>query len=193
MARIRPLTPRQAVGSLVNRLGRVADRSRQIATTLGARPYRVFLTWTKWTGAERGEGEENMIYRVEILPTPKVISLDAIAISPYHGGTLPMGSFRVEEISICNFTEDILLGKALPNIDLPFGEDAREKHIPQPFEFFYEVVEDGRGDCPAKRVRCRPMNMPFRRADQADWTIMLERTSEDRTRDDKSAIGTGFE
>ena len=193
MARIRPLTPREAVNTFTNRIGRVADSSRQLATNLGLRSYRCFLTWTRWTGEERGEGREELFARVEILPTPRVLSIDSTSFSLFHGGTMPEGSLRVERISVCRFTEDILLGKALPHEDLPFGESAKEKHVPQPFEFFWEVVEDGRGDCPAKRARFRPMNRPFRRAGSVDWTIVLERTSMDRTRDDESAIGTGLE
>jgi hypothetical protein len=193
VARIRPLSPEQAKRTLANKLGPLGDRIRQLATNFGVRPYRCYLTWTKWTGLERGEGTENLYRRIEILPTPRVTSLDSLSFSLAHAGVIPAGSFRLDRISVATFTEDILLGRAFPDNPLPFGESPQEKHIPEPFEFFYEIQEDGRGDNPAKRSRFRPMNRPMRRAGKLDWTLMLERVSIDRTRLDQSAIGTGLE
>jgi hypothetical protein len=142
---------------------------------------------------ERGEGNEVLYARLEILPTPRVASLDAVSFSLFHAGTVPVGSVKVDRISGKEFTADILLGKAFPNNATPMGESPVEKHIPQPFEFFYEVVEDGRGDNPAKRERFRPLNIPMRRAGQLDWSILLERVSLDRTRDDRSGMDTELE
>ena len=174
MAKIGPLTPQQAANTICQRLGKVADNVRQIATTLGARPYRVFLVWTKWTGKERGEGQENEVARVEILPTPRVQTLDSITFSLYHAGTLPVGSIKVDRISVQAFSADLLTGNYVP------GE--HEDFIPEPYEFMYEVVEDGRGDNPATRSRFRLLSFPNRRATQVDWEIMLERVGEDRNR-----------
>lgn len=194
MPKIRPLSPEKAANTLAHRLARKADRLRQLAVNVGVRPYRVFLTWTYWdAGTERGEGDEKLYRRIEILPTPRVTSLDSVSFSIFHAGTLPVGSVKVDRISASAFTEDMLLGKAFPDDPLPFGEKLGEKHIPEPYEFFYEIVEDGRGDNPAKRNRFRPLNRPFRRAGKLDFTIMLERSGQDRTRDDKSAVGTGLE
>lgn len=174
MARIGPLTPTQARATLTNRLGRVADNVRQLATTLGARPYRAFLVWTRWDGEERGEGIEHEVRRIEILPTPRLSSLDAVTFSLYHAGTLPVGSVKLDRISVVQFTQDLLTGNWLP---LP-----HEDFIPEPYEFFYEVVEDGRGDDPPVRSKFRLLSTPFRRATQVDWTVMLERVSVDRNR-----------
>jgi hypothetical protein len=195
MSRIRALTSDQAKRTLANKLAPTGDRIRQIATRLGVRPYRCFLTWTKWDApaGERGEGNEQLYARMEILPTPRVRSLDRLSFSLAHGGVIPVGSVQVDRISLTQFTEDVLLGKSLPHNPLPFGEVLQEKHIPQPYEFFWEIVEDGRGDNPPKRNRFRPMNKPERRAGKLDYTIMLERVSLDRTRDDQSAIGLGLE
>jgi hypothetical protein len=193
MPKVRALSPEQAKRTLANRFGKRADRLRQIATNKGIRPYRVFLTWIKWDGPDRGEGTDTLVKRIEILPTPRVKSLDNLSFSLFHAGTIPVGSLRVDRISVHRFTEDILLGKAFPDNPLPFGESPIEKHLPAPWEFFYEVVEDGRGDFPAKRKRFRPMNNPVREAGKVHWSIMLERTSEDRSRQDKTAMGTGLE
>jgi hypothetical protein len=241
-------------------MGRIADNLRQIATDKGIRPYRVFLTWTRWTGVERGQGDEVLIRRAEILPTPRVTSIDNQTNAAMHAGVMPVGSLRVDRISVVSFTRDVLMGKAFPGDavtvhdpalpqgeacsypgipgrvpvggaagagirppdpgpdmpplpsgqamvvvqgatrpvvyspdPLPFGEDRREKHIPEPVDFYYEVVEDGRHDSPAKRMRFVPMGEPALRAGMVDWTITIERSSSDRTRQDKSAIGEGIE
>jgi hypothetical protein len=254
------LTPDQAKNTLAAKFGPIADKLRQIATDMGIRPYRVFLTWTKWTGVERGQGVEVLIRRAEILPTPEVISIDNMNNVAMHAGVLPTGTLRIGKISTTYFSRDILMGKAFPGdavtvhvppppgdcnpypdlggkkvlsgsmnggmppvgandgmtipgypsppnamvggaqapqvFDgdaLPFGEDPREKHIPEPIDFFYEVVEDGRHDQPPKRMRYRPYTEPALDAGGVQWKITLERSSEDRTRDDKSAIGTGLE
>lgn len=184
MPKVKPLTPDEAKKSFANRFSSKADRLRQLATKFGVRPYRVFLTLTRWTGEERGEGEEKIVARRELLPTPRVQSLDAISFNAFRGGTLPVGSLRVDRIS-ASFTSDELAGL--------FGPLAGQERIPQPYEFFYEVVEDGRGDAHPPRAKFRLLSEPFRRPGKIDWTLMLERISQDRTRDDLSAIGTGRE
>jgi hypothetical protein len=167
MPKPRALTVGQARHSLANRLGaRVVDRVRQFATNLGIRPYRVALVWTTWTGTERGEGQEREFARVEILPTPEVISLDAVAMSPQAAGMLPMGSVRVQKISITN-TLDRLKGKSFPT--------PHEKHIPDNIGFYYEVKEDGRGDFEPEIARFRLASEPFRKAGNMEWVVNLER------------------
>lgn len=207
MSKIRPLTPEEARQSIVMRIAPTVDRARQRVVAAGLRPYRVFLTWTLWVLAnskgeprlpvvlttERGQGVEYLLGRVEILPTPRVMSLDSVSLSSSGAGIVPMGSVRIDQISAL-YTRDVLMGVAVPANELPFkGQTPDEKHIPEPYEFFYEVVEDGRGDCAPKRERFRIMSEPMRRADKIDWTLMLERSTGDRTRDDESSIGKGVE
>lgn len=192
MVKIRPLTDREARSSLVNRLSGTVDRVRQIATRLGARPYRVFLTWTRWTGSERGDGDEVLMLRREILPTPKVDSLDAVTFSIFHAGTIPAGSIKVTEISVAAFTEDQLRGldstdpctclKVVPpEFVAPDGAGLLD-----PWDFFYEVVEDQRAECTPERMRFRLLSKPFRRATNVDFLILLEKTTPNRTREDRS-------
>jgi hypothetical protein len=179
-----PLTPAQAQATLANRFTRVADNLRQLATTFGIRPYRVFLVWSKWTGSERGEGFEQVIQQLEILPTPNVRSLDNIALSPLSTGVIPMGSVKVSEVST-SLTYDQLTGRMYP---VP-----HEEHIPEPYEFFYEIVEDGRGDNPAKRMKFAILGEPMRNADNVEWTFTLTRVSEDRNRQGQSVYLSGQE
>jgi len=59
--------------------------------------------------------------------------------------------------------------------------------IPDRVSFFYEIVE--RNAPGARRQRFRLSSTPFRRKGQFDWTLVLERESEDRTRGGESKIG----
>lgn len=181
--RPRLLTRQEASRTLVNRLVSRVDRLRQrTSVRFGLRPYNVFLIWERWTGTERGEGDEIEVKRFPIVPTPKVEDLTAISLSLMSGGVLPTGSLRLTRIS-GTLTTDMLMGKMLPT--------PHEDHIPEQWEFFYEIVEDGRGDPDPVRAKFRPFSVPFRRAGQVDWTIILERVSEDRDRQDDRLMGNG--
>jgi hypothetical protein len=188
----RPLSPTQARSSLAQRLGRVADRARGIAGRLGARAYLVNLVWYRWSGFERGQGHASVLARVEILPTPKVQTLDSVSFSIFHAGTIPAGSVRVTEISVRSFSEDHLRGLLVPDLEwteargpVPPVSDrcgADGGTILQPFEFFYEVVEDGRNNRAPEKKSFRLLSNPTLRAESADWSVMLERVSPDELR-----------
>lgn len=166
-----PLTAAQAANTLAHRLGKVANNIRPIATRLGARPYRVWLVWSRWTGSKRGEGTEQEIMRTEILPTPMVETLDGIALSPQNMGLVQVGDVRVTEINLVDLTEETLLGRTNGAVQ-----------VEQPFAFYWEIAEDGRGGGTPVRSKFRVRGRPTRRADMADWLVNLERISDDRTR-----------
>jgi hypothetical protein len=183
---IRPLAPGQAGRSLASRLAPVADNLRQLNTTFGVRPYRVFLTWTRWEGTEIGEGYEVLKQRIELLPTPLV--KENMRYAPWHGGVLQEGAIDVSEVSVVAYTEDILRGldpKLIPGLDLMGANPT----IPEPWDFFYEVVQDGRGGKMPERPRFRLNGCPFLKADSQEWVMTLERTSRQRTRKDRSVFG----
>ena len=167
-----PLTPTQAANTVTNRLGRVADNIRQVATRLGARPYRCFLVWSTWDGGVRGEGNEIETARVEILPTPVVTSMDSIALNPQNIGLVQVGDVKVTEVSVA-FTEDTLLGRT-----------NGATQVEQPYAFCWEVIEDGRhtGILPV-RTKFRVRGRPVLQADNAQWVVNLERVGDDRRRD----------
>ena len=206
----RPRPLRDPRRSLAQRLGGVADRARQIATRLGARPYRCWLVWTQWgigPNGERGDGYERDLARVEILPTPLVKTMDSVSLSLFHAGTVPVGSVSVGEISVKYFTEDNLRGLAIPRLpwtqtpscdacDLPEVADlwdTSSASVKQPYSFHWEIHEDGRhGD--QERKLFRLLNQPMLSADNAEYRLMLERVSPDRLRggrDGKSPFAPG--
>jgi hypothetical protein len=200
----RPLSPERARHTLAHRLAPRVDRLRQFATRFGIRPYRVFLTWTRWSGQERGQGSETVIGRIEILPTPKVVSLDNVRAQFFSGGVLPVGSLRLSGISAL-YTQDQLTGLAVPP-DADFIEDNDPprrrsaaivsaspkpslKSLPEPLDFYWEVHEDGRGDDPPQHNKFRLAAWPSREAGNVQWVCMLERISVDELRDGTPVAG----
>jgi hypothetical protein len=177
----KPLTPGDAKDSLLHRLGSRVDRIRQFSTKFGNRPYRVFLVWTKYSGSERGEGTESEYKRIELLPTPKTMSMDHLTLNPMLVGVAPQGIVKLEEVST-TYTEDQLTGRNVPV--------THADHVPEAYDFFYEIVEDGRGDPLPVRTMYRIYSPPVRRPGKVDWLILLERMSEDRTRSGQSQIGS---
>lgn len=177
MAKVRPLTTSEARASLAARLGARVDRVRQLSTRMGLRPLRVFLIWTEWTGAEHGEGTESVVCRHEIIPTPRVVDISNVALKPMSAGLVAEGTLKVDRVTLA-LTDDMLHGKRYP-----ISGAYVEPRLGVRGDFFYEVVEDGRGDdCPERR-RFRLAAEPARRAGEADWVLVLERTAGDLSRE----------
>lgn len=195
MRRPRSLTTGETRRNLAERLQPIADRVRQrVAVRMGVRPYRVFLVWTRSglsQDSERGDGRERLIARVEVLPAPRVTDLTGILRRSWSVGTVPEGSIRIDRITT-TFTDDVLRGikipaligpetQARPRVDQP-GPGGDEQFA-QPVDFFWEVVEDGRGDDPAYRRRFRLLADPYRDPGGAQWVVALERADRDMKRD----------
>jgi hypothetical protein len=204
MSRIAALSPEEARRTLINRMGPRVDRLRQIAVRLGAFSKRVFLTWTVWSGEEQGSGQETIFAQVEILPTPRVVDLTSILRNPRTAGYYEEGSVRVDQISIATYTEDMLRGLVIPDLPqagcpgccapptprgLPLRTDGIERGAIPRVDFFYQVVEDGRGDQPAERRRFRPQSLPYRDETNFQFAIILERADEELDRQDRSQVG----
>lgn len=171
MPKVQPLERTSKFGrTIVDKLGSKVDKVRQLATNLGARPYRCFLVHRGWSGEERGEGSSKELRRVEVLPTPKVSPLDALTKNPFRAGVYPVGTVRVDEIST-SFTEDRLQGLDFPK--------AGEGEVPGRVEFYWELVPDGRAGGDVRPQRYRLASMPNFAADEVMWQVVLERISGD--------------
>ena len=59
--------------------------------------------------------------------------------------------------------------------------------IGRKIEFFYEIVEKGVPN--AQRHKFRIAGLPFKRKTSFDWSVILEKVSEDRSRSGRSQIG----
>lgn len=181
-----PLPAGRAGRTLVQRLARVADRIRPLNTRFGLRSRRVFLVWTRFDGDERGEGDERVIMRHEILPTPQVSDASAINYRPWSGGTLPEGTIRVDQISMVVYTPDVLTGvrfaKSWPGGSgepVEPGTCCAGELVDDPQgDFFYEIVEDDRGDEHPVRDRFRLYAKPWRAEARFGFSLVLEAASQ---------------
>lgn len=188
---LRPLNPTQAKRSLAHRLARRADRIRQLNTRFGLRSDRVFLLWTTWSGIIRGEGQETVLARVELLPTPKVSSYTALVRNPRLAGVFSEGTIMVSQISAYGFTEDELNGVVIPKSfgvipgivadaskGTPTAGTFIDPQVNPKIDFFYQIQEDGRGDNPAEVRRFRKRSAPERNEGGLQFQIMLEQADE---------------
>lgn len=181
MPKVKALTPHQAKRTLANRFVGRADRLRQLNTKFGLRPYRVWLVWTKSTGEERGEGKEVVVRRTELLPTPRVVDL-TVTYASFPAGVNTEGMLKLTEVSQ-SYPFDVLKGLYVP--------EQHEDEVPQPYDFYYEVAEDGRGENPEQRNRYRLYSTPFRQPGKVMWSITLESTFSDEDREGTPLLGGG--
>lgn len=146
------------------------DTLRDIPVRFGLRTYEVHVIRTRWTGGERGLGQEVTISDTPILPTPLLTSLDGVSRVVNIVGLDEIGTVRVEQIS-GRYSENFLSG----NDSEGNGQDADT-------QFFYEIqfptpgtVSDG-----APRRRFFPAAAPNYDASKFAWNITLQRSHVDR-------------
>src|SRR5271157_5930725 len=189
MAKVKPLGPAEAKRSILQRIAPLVDRARQVAVKTGLRSHRVFLVWTLWSGASRGEGDEREIARMELLPTPRVDGLDAVALRSFSAGILPEGSVRLRSVSV-RYTEEQLRGRIVPPVAWRRDAVALDP-LPRNVSFFYELFEDGRGDAEPARTRYRLASQVWHQEGKVAFTFVLERISEDAGVDGPSRFAPG--
>jgi hypothetical protein len=151
--------------SLVEQLGPVADDLRQIATDLGARPYRVWSVVVRWTGGKKGHGQVVVCSERELLPTPVVTV--RTRYDQTEAGRLERGVTSLREISP-RYTEDDI--EALFPRCLERSEEA-----------YIETRIDER-DGTTRRRRYAIVGAPVRHATRFEWTVDLTPQDDRRTR-----------
>jgi hypothetical protein len=177
VSRIRALNPGEAQNTIAARLGRkLAPRLFQLNTRFGVRPYLVDLVWSKWTGKERGEGDEKLIRKLPLLPTP-LVDLSGITYEGSPVGRVPTGMTTMREVAL-TWEVDVLQGLRIPK---PF-----EDVLPDPYDFYYEVHTDDRTGPLPQHMKFRLAKVPFLDAANVQWVLTLERMSEDAERNGQS-------
>ncbi len=160
--------------TLARKLIPVADTLRDLRTKFGMRPYEVHIIRTRWTGGERGLGEEYTKSDLVILPTPRLVDLTSLAEIVQPIGLDEIGIVTLDEIS-GRFTEDQLRG---------FHDDGTPPDADE--NVFYEVVfpqtDGSTGN--AQRRRFFPVSAPHYTAGKFEWVLRLERARPDRPRGD---------
>jgi hypothetical protein len=156
------------MGSLIASLGGCVDHLRDIEVCLGQRTTRVFLVWTRWSEGVRGEGHEQVIREVELLPLPEVGPVKSLDISVQNIGSAELGTTEIRKISP-RFTENFLMGRAQDGT--PIAQDQN---------FYWETVTPD-GSLHPPRRRWFPKSPPTRDDDDFQWVIRLVKVSENRT------------
>jgi len=135
--------------TLADKLSPVVDKIRSIPSRLGIRPYKVFLIETSWSGGMVGDGEEQLVFEREILPTPKADI--KIGLDYRSSGKKETGDVMLKHIS-ANYSEDDLAPR-----------DLKDGHL-----FFIEIrLAD------ARQIRCIPSKRPTKHLDGFGWNMDL--------------------
>jgi hypothetical protein len=160
--------------SLANVLVATADKLRAIQTTLGFRPFRVYLVKGHWTGDRKGHGELEIDSRCELTPRPQVRDLSTLNLTIRSTGRVEDGDVYVDEIS-ARYTENELTGRT-PDLADPAQPRAARLMV----EFWWEI-EEARPGCPEPAIRAFvPRAVPGLKRDQFMWTVTLAKREYDR-------------
>lgn len=166
---VRPLYPVEDQRTLAQQLVPTADTIRQLYTRFGLRPYRVYLVHAAWSGQVKGQGELRVLRRIEILPTPKVESLDSTSFFLKETGRTETGQIIVTQVSP-KYAEDDLLGR------VPAVQDPDNPRTSLRNREFYWEVQEGREAAPkAVRRRYVPTAAPDQNRGDFCWTVTLRR------------------
>jgi hypothetical protein len=149
----------------------LADDLRQISVEFGMKPYTVRRIRIQWSGGARGRGLPTVIFSEPILPTPKVTDISGLSELLHSVGLDEHGSLRLSEIS-GTYTEDDLRGL-----------DAQGKGPAVDVEFFYEIEYARPDGLAGEKRRFYPSGAAAYNAGKLQWTLTLEKSNEDRTRD----------
>ena len=147
------------------------DELRQLASDLGARPYRVFWIKTRWSGGKRGRGVETVFSEEEVLPTPKVDQLSSIQLQLLDVGTDEQGALSISEISP-RYSENQLRG---------LNDDGTA--VPENETFSWEIRFSRGGPDLKRRRRFIIQGVPSYNATGLQWTVRLIRAGTDREPD----------
>ncbi len=165
---------REQERSLANAAVAVADQMRALQSSLGFRPYKVFLLKGYWTGDRRGFGELIVSSRCELTPTPRVRDLSTLSQNIKSTGRVEDGDVYVDEIS-ARYSEAELMGKTL---DLAAPDQPRTAR--NLVEFWWEV-EEAREGCPEPAIRSfTARSAPSLKRDEFMWTVTLAKREYDR-------------
>ena len=173
---VRPLRSDEVKASLMSRLVPNIDKIRQIATSLGLRPYRVFLVHMLWSGDRIGDGQPQEISRREILPTPRIRDMSATTEVLSSFGRVEEGGIVVDRIS-AKFSEDDLMGVTPDLLDPALLRTGKRNG-----DFFWEVQESRPGFPNPMPRRYAPSGTPTLMRGGLHWRIPLAKQMVNRSR-----------
>lgn len=159
--------------TLARQLISTVDSIRDLATQLGFRPYEVRMVRTKWTGGERGVGQEFVISDEPILPTPLVLGLDGVTRIVQPVGLDEVGACQITQIS-GRYAEGFLT-----------GNDTDGNPLDPDVQYYFEIVFPTPGAIAdgAPRRRFYASSAPTYDASSFQWRLTLQRSHSDRRND----------
>lgn len=164
------LMPAPLGAGLIGSMTCTVDHLRQIQSQLGANQYTVHLVWTRWTGGERGVGDEYITRDETLVPTPEIEDLNTVRKQNTSIGMAEVGSLRIRGISP-RYTEPELMGVRPGGVTLGADE-----------EFFWEVVSPASAGGVLRR-RFFPRSAPTLKETDFEWVMDLMRAHGDRRSD----------
>lgn len=157
--------------SLGQKLIPVVDRVRDVLTCLGLRPYRVKIVRCRFAGGRRGQGPEQVVHELELLPTPKVVDMSALTEVDTPLGINEQGLVQLQKIS-GRYTEETLIGVG------PDGNQVAPNET-----VYYEIEFFRRDGRPSEKRRFVRETVPTWNAATIEWTVTLNSVIEKRGRD----------
>jgi hypothetical protein len=156
--------------TLAQKLIKPVDAIRNIATVLGARPYKIRIVRVRWSTGTRGEGVGEALSAMDLLPTPKMSGLGAVKEIVNPIGLDEAGELEVTQIS-GTFSENDLRGYDSDGAPPADGD-----------EVFYEIEFPQMDGQPGLKRRFLLSGAPEYLASACQWKITLNRAHDDRAR-----------
>jgi len=163
--------PAQLNKSLAQKLIPTVDRIRDLYTRFGARPYRVTIVRTRFSGAHRGVGVEQVVHELELMPTPLVVDMRALTEVVTPVGVNEQGVVQLQYVS-GRYTEEQLLGIGPDGTPVAANETV-----------YYEIEFFRRDGGASERRRFVRDSVPTYNSLQFQWLITLTSVLENRARD----------
>jgi hypothetical protein len=174
VAKFTVVTAQQLKKTLARKFVPLADSLRDLLTKFGLRTYRVSIVRERWSGGQRGVGAVEIISVVPILPTPKMSDLSSLTEIVQPIGLDEVGSAELSEIS-GRYTEEELRGLEADGTEV--GPDT---------EIYYEVEFPRVDGGPSIKRRFFIRGVPNYNPGGLQWSVNLEKASEDRMRNGDS-------
>ena len=159
--------------TLARRLISTVDNLRDLMTRFGLRPYEVRMVRTKWSGGERGLGQEFVVFDEPILPTPLILGMDGITRIVQPVGLDEVGGCQLSQVS-GRYAEGYLTGR-----------DSEGNPVDGDTQYYFEVVFPTPGEVAdgAPRRRFYASSAPLYDPSNFEWRVSLQRSHSDRRND----------
>lgn len=148
---------------LVGKFAGIANNLRGLHDSFGTAGYTVWLVWISWSGKRKGEGTPMVARELQITPTPRTASANAIRYRYQPAGITREGALVLDRIGLPDAR-----GGGYP-FDQLRGLEGYGKQMPANVEFIWELrpVDDG------GITRFSLAGEPWHDAGRLQWVVSL--------------------